>query len=74
VRRDIYLQAAELALQARDLDQAQDILRAGLAVEGHDPFRVQLYLLAASLAKRQADKPGQDRAFEGARAELDRLQ
>jgi hypothetical protein len=74
VRRDLYLHAAALAIQLHALDDASAILQAGLAVEGHDPFRVQLHLRAGEVARMQDDKAASARAFEAASAELEALQ
>jgi hypothetical protein len=47
VRRALYAHAARMALELKYFDLAEELTRDGLALEGEDPFRTQLLILAA---------------------------
>jgi hypothetical protein len=73
VRRDLYGHAARIALELQAHAEAHALIQKGLALEGNDPFRVQLHVLAADLSVAQANDEAKADALSAARAALDAL-
>ena len=70
VRRDLYVRAARLALDRQSYDEAGAIVQRGLALEGSDPFRSQLLLMAVETARARRDPKAELEALRRAREDL----
>lgn len=70
VRRDLYAHAAQLALELRYFQLAEELASEGLSLEGSDPFRIQLLIVAAQAYHALGHAQAEAKALQLAREEL----
>ena len=70
LRRDLYAHAVRLALDLKYLQLAESLTSDGLALEGNDPFRTQLLILAAETYRALGHAEAEAKALALARQDL----